>query len=371
MGRVMVVDDEPAMRMALRLFLEHCGHSVEEASNGEEVLTKLHQARPDLVLLDMRMPGLDGLQTLKRIRDSDKKLPVIMVTGYNSHDSAGEAVRKGASRYIVKPFKHEELLEAMTQAGLPAVRREPPKSEPPRSEPPAPLVEERLPRAPVEPTMQLPSGQAFSVIKDSFKILAQGLAQKATDAILHMAETSRFLRGRVSLKISDGEAEPPPDRMVREIGREVERVHKELSEQIQLIAQSLQTEMDRLSEKVSREPVAAPEPARPDPAQLRAEIVRTVDAAQQGLNARLEAVTRSLQEQLAHLSEQNTASSSAAEAPRDELRRLLIEIQTTWDQGLSTVGQELSVDQELLKEWHKSVTDLRKTLGRSGLAPAA
>ena len=118
MGRVMVVDDEPDMRLALRLFLERNGHTVDEAGSGEDIVGKLNGSHPDLVLLDMRMPGIDGLQTLGRIRESNKKLPIIMMTGYGSQQSAQEAYQKGASYYMLKPFKHEDLLEAMSKVGL-------------------------------------------------------------------------------------------------------------------------------------------------------------------------------------------------------------------------------------------------------------
>jgi CheY-like chemotaxis protein len=118
MGRVMIVDDEPDMRMALRLFLENNGHTVEEAENGEAALARLPESAFDLVLLDMRMPGLDGLQTLTKIRESNKDLPVIMVTGYGSVDSTAEVMAQGANGYIAKPFQHQELRDAMARAGL-------------------------------------------------------------------------------------------------------------------------------------------------------------------------------------------------------------------------------------------------------------
>jgi len=119
MGRVMVVDDEADMRMALRLFLQNGGHEVEEAENGEDALTKLSNGSSyDLVLMDMRMPGLDGLQTLTKLRETKKDLPVIMVTGYGSVDQTAEVLEKGANGYITKPFEHQQLREAMTRVGL-------------------------------------------------------------------------------------------------------------------------------------------------------------------------------------------------------------------------------------------------------------
>jgi len=118
MGRVIVIDDEPDMRMALRLFLERSGHSVEEAENGEKALEKLAGTPFDLALLDMRMPGMDGVQTLTKIRESHPGLPVIMVTGYGSVDNTAEVLALGATGMVSKPFQHQELREAMTQAGV-------------------------------------------------------------------------------------------------------------------------------------------------------------------------------------------------------------------------------------------------------------
>jgi CheY-like chemotaxis protein len=116
----MVVDDEPDMRMALRLFLERYSHEVTEAGDGEQALSLLNgSGNFDAVLLDLRMPGLDGQQTLVRIRQTHKELPVIMVTGYGSMESAAEVLEKGANCYVSKPFKHEELREALVKVGLP------------------------------------------------------------------------------------------------------------------------------------------------------------------------------------------------------------------------------------------------------------
>jgi len=118
MGRIIIIDDEADMRMALRLFLERGGHSVDEAENGEQALEKIAGTAYDLALLDMRMPGLDGVQTLSRIRSAHPKLPVIMVTGYGSVDNTAEVMAMGAAGLVSKPFQHQELREAMTKAGM-------------------------------------------------------------------------------------------------------------------------------------------------------------------------------------------------------------------------------------------------------------
>ncbi len=125
MARVLVVDDEQDMRMALRLFLERSGHTVQEAPDGESAISTLHATGADVVLLDMRMPGMDGAQTLNKIRERFKDMPVIMVTGYGSADSAKEVLEMGASHYISKPFKNQELVEALDKVGLPSKTPEP------------------------------------------------------------------------------------------------------------------------------------------------------------------------------------------------------------------------------------------------------
>src|SRR5438552_19078954 len=111
MARVLVVDDEQDMRMALRLFLERSGHTVQEGPDGETALSTLHATGADVVLMDMRMPGMDGVQTLAKIRERFKDLPVIMVTGYGSTENAKDVLELGANQYISKPFRNQELVE--------------------------------------------------------------------------------------------------------------------------------------------------------------------------------------------------------------------------------------------------------------------
>lgn len=114
MSLVLVVDDEASMRSAVRMVLERASFMVAEAASGEEAL-QLIASNPAIkvVLLDIRMPGIDGLQTLARIRTTHQNLPVIMVTGYGSVDATTKAMSLGANHYISKPFKNAELLEGL------------------------------------------------------------------------------------------------------------------------------------------------------------------------------------------------------------------------------------------------------------------
>ena len=103
--RILVVDDEPIVATCLRDLLERSGGcTVETAATGEEGVTAVRRQRPDLVLLDITMPGIDGLEVLKRIRAFDRSIPVIMVTGSGNLDALGTAVKQGAFGYIPKPF---------------------------------------------------------------------------------------------------------------------------------------------------------------------------------------------------------------------------------------------------------------------------
>ena len=113
MSRILVVDDEPDMRMALGNVLNRVGHQVFEAGDGPAALDFLAREGADIVLLDMRLPGMDGPQILRALRERDKATPVVMVTGYGSVESAVEVMRLGASHYLSKPFSNQELVETV------------------------------------------------------------------------------------------------------------------------------------------------------------------------------------------------------------------------------------------------------------------
>ena len=110
-GRILLVDDDSKFRQILRAFLELKGFQVIAASSGEEALERLTNSDPRVVLLDMKMPGMDGLLTLKHIRISHPHLPVICVTQMDEEETRGEAGILGVNDYLIKPFSFE-LLEA-------------------------------------------------------------------------------------------------------------------------------------------------------------------------------------------------------------------------------------------------------------------
>jgi two-component system nitrogen regulation response regulator NtrX len=108
--RVLVVDDEQAIRDALRMTLEYEGYRVAEAATGPEGLERIAKETPDLVLLDIKMPRMDGLEVLGRIHESHPELPVVMVSGHGTVSTAVEALRNGAHDFMEKPLDREVVL---------------------------------------------------------------------------------------------------------------------------------------------------------------------------------------------------------------------------------------------------------------------
>jgi two-component system, OmpR family, KDP operon response regulator KdpE len=108
--RVLIVDDEPAIRRALRPPLTEMGFEVAEASRGEIALEMLRAERYDVVLLDVNMPGIGGLETLRRIRAGAPRLPVLMLTVRDTEDEKVHALEAGADDYVTKPFSVRELV---------------------------------------------------------------------------------------------------------------------------------------------------------------------------------------------------------------------------------------------------------------------
>ncbi len=111
--RILVVDDERAVRDALSRALRLHGFQVEEAQNGTSALRMLDAAEPDLVLLDVLMPGIDGFETCRRIRAAKHPTPVLMLTARDGVEDRVEGLDVGADDYLPKPFALPELLARM------------------------------------------------------------------------------------------------------------------------------------------------------------------------------------------------------------------------------------------------------------------
>jgi two-component system KDP operon response regulator KdpE len=114
--RILLVDDEPAIRRALRAPLVELGFQVAEASRGEEALQALRATIHDVVLLDINMPGIGGIETLRRIRAFAPRLPVLMLTVRDGEEEKVEALEAGADDYVTKPFSTRELIARIRTA---------------------------------------------------------------------------------------------------------------------------------------------------------------------------------------------------------------------------------------------------------------
>ena len=108
-SRILVVDDDDDIRGLLRTLLERAGHQVSDAPNGREGLRELYAGSPDLVVLDVAMPGLDGWATLERIREVSD-VPVLMLTARDAELERVRGLKGGADDYVVKPFGRQELV---------------------------------------------------------------------------------------------------------------------------------------------------------------------------------------------------------------------------------------------------------------------
>jgi two-component system response regulator PilR (NtrC family) len=114
--RILIVDDEEVLRDVLDAVLRREGFDVVSASSGEEALSMLDGEEIDLIILDVMLPGISGIDTMRAIRISNPYLPVIIITAFSSIDGAIEAMKQGAFHYIPKPFKNEEVVLTVNKA---------------------------------------------------------------------------------------------------------------------------------------------------------------------------------------------------------------------------------------------------------------
>lgn len=112
---VLVVDDDARLREYMRVNLELEGYSVREAASADDALTAIEDQAPELVLLDVVMPGVDGWQMLQRMQERHGSIPVIMFSGQIESSSAEDAERRGARGFIGKPFDPQQLIERAKQ----------------------------------------------------------------------------------------------------------------------------------------------------------------------------------------------------------------------------------------------------------------
>jgi len=115
---VLVVDDEPEVRTLARVTLRSAGYDVQEAGTGEEALSSVEADQPDAMLLDIRLPGMDGWEVLDRLRESDRlgEIAVVVFSAYESATSLEESLERGSHGFVSKPFSPDELIQALGSA---------------------------------------------------------------------------------------------------------------------------------------------------------------------------------------------------------------------------------------------------------------
>src|SRR5688500_10800558 len=112
-AHVLVVDDEPPMRQVLAALLENAGYAVSRAADGREALGLVRAQDPDLVLTDLRMPGMPGDELLAALRRDFPEIPVVVLTAHGTIDLAVDAMRRGAHDFLTKPFDKQRVLECI------------------------------------------------------------------------------------------------------------------------------------------------------------------------------------------------------------------------------------------------------------------
>lgn len=114
--KILITDDDMDLRELLTEAVKNWGYDVSVARDGDEALRKLRMERFDIVITDLMMPGMDGLALLQKIKDLDKEILVIIITGYATIETAVKAIESGAYDYIAKPFRLDELMIVIKNA---------------------------------------------------------------------------------------------------------------------------------------------------------------------------------------------------------------------------------------------------------------
>ena len=177
-GRILVVDDESNARNALAEILKEEGYSVETAADGFKGLSRFTDFGPDIVLTDLKMPGMDGVQLLKKVKEAEPGLPVIVMTAFGAVDTAVQAMRAGAVDYLTKPINADELLLVVERS----------------------LEQSRLRREALELRNQLSERYRFDTVIGSspkmqqvFKVVAQVAPSRATVLLTGESGTGKEL----------------------------------------------------------------------------------------------------------------------------------------------------------------------------------
>lgn len=113
---ILIVDDDPSVLESSSSLLKECGYSVISCESAKDAMAKLQKNRVDVVLTDIRMPGVSGIELLEEIRSLNPGIPVILMTAYAELDIAIEAMGKGAFDFIIKPYKSQLLIHSIEMA---------------------------------------------------------------------------------------------------------------------------------------------------------------------------------------------------------------------------------------------------------------
>jgi len=116
MAKILIVDDDPNILITTRCLLEADGHECVTAEDGLEALARVKENGFDLIITDMRLSNMDGLTLVRKLKEVEPSIPVILITAYASSETAVESVRRGVFDYLVKPFQEKELLAAVKRA---------------------------------------------------------------------------------------------------------------------------------------------------------------------------------------------------------------------------------------------------------------
>ena len=194
-GRILIVDDEPSMRRYLQTALELDSYLVDTAASGEEAVEKVRQNTPDVILLDLVLPGWDGLETLKRIRKASPLTKIVMISCVRDTRKVVQAMRLGAQDYLAKPIQKEEMDEVLRfclQHSAP---------NPPGSGDAVDLGNGVLFFS-ATPQMQTLRAQAIQVARFDFPVLLLGESGTGKEVLAHLIHKSSPRSDRVFLKVN-------------------------------------------------------------------------------------------------------------------------------------------------------------------------
>ncbi|EIT83865.1 two-component system, sporulation family, response regulator, stage 0 sporulation protein F [Fictibacillus macauensis ZFHKF-1] len=113
MGKILIVDDQYGIRILLNEIFQREGYETFQAANGVQALAIVEKETPDLVILDMKIPGMDGLEILRRVKKMNESIQVIIMTAYGELDMIHEAIQLGAITHFAKPFDIDEIRAAV------------------------------------------------------------------------------------------------------------------------------------------------------------------------------------------------------------------------------------------------------------------